>query len=94
MNEAAKNSLFDPELLQEFATSLREIRETSSGTMSESEKKLNSASRSDSSQASQAMMQSAEFQQRALEELRKVLAKFPNNSTDLKLERLQKAQET
>ena len=33
-------------------------------------------SRSDSSQASQAMMQSAEFQQRALEELRKVLAKF------------------
>ena len=76
LNEAAKNSLFDPELLQEFATSLREIRETSSGTMSESEKKLNSASRSDSSQASQAMMQSAEFQQRALEELRKVLAKF------------------
>ena len=38
LNEAAKNSLFDPELLQEFATSLREIRETSSGTMSESEK--------------------------------------------------------
>ena len=98
LDEAAKNPLFDPELLQEFASSLREIKETSSGTMSESERKLNSASRSDPSQASQAMMQSAEFQQRALEELRKVLAKFSKQLDRLEArtlaERLKKLEKT
>ena len=44
--------------------------------MKESENRLNSAASSNPSEASQSMMQSAEAQERALEELRKVLAMF------------------
>ena len=77
INEASKNPIFDPETLKEFASSLSEIKETSSGSMRESENKLSAAASSNSSEASQSMMQSvAESQERALEELRKVLAKF------------------
>ena len=76
LNEASKNSLFDPELLHAFALSIGEIRETSSGSMSESEKQLDSAASSNTSEASQSMMQSAESQERVLEELRRILAKF------------------
>ena len=76
INEASKNPFFDPETLKEFASSLSEIKETSSGSMKESESKLSTAASSNSSEASQSMMQSVESQERALEELRKVLAKF------------------
>ena len=76
LNEAAKNPFFDSEILKEFASSLNEIKETSSGPMRESENKLNAATSSNTSAASQSMIQSAEYQERALEELRKVLAKF------------------
>ena len=69
-------SFFDPETLKEFASSLSEIKETSAGSMRESENKLSTAASSNSSEASQSMMQSVESQERALEELRKVLAKF------------------
>ena len=44
--------------------------------MRESENKLNAAASSNTSEASQSLMQSAASQERALEELRKVLAKF------------------
>ena len=44
--------------------------------MRESENKLKDAASSNASDASQSMMQSAESQERALEELRRVLAKF------------------
>ena len=76
INEASKNPFFDPETLKEFASSLSEIKETSSGSMKESESKLSTAASSNSSEASQSMMRSVESQERALEELRKVLAKF------------------
>ena len=76
INEASKNPFFDPETLKEFASSLSEIKETSSGSMKESESKLSTAASSNSSEASQSMMQSVESQEKALEELRKVLAKF------------------
>ena len=76
INEASKNPIFDPETLKDFASSLSEIKETSSGSMRESENKLSAAATSNSSEASQSMMQSVESQERALEELRKVLAKF------------------
>ena len=76
INEASKNPFFAPETLQEFASSLSEIKETSSGSMRESENKLNAAASSNASEASQSMMQSVESQEKALEELRKVLAKF------------------
>ena len=55
---------------------MSEIKETSTGSMRKSENKLNDAASSNASDASQSMMQSAESQERALEELRKVLAKF------------------
>ena len=76
INEATKNPFFTPEILQEFASSLSEIKETSTGSMRKSENKLNDAASSNASDASQSMMQSAESQEKALEELRKVLAKF------------------
>ena len=44
--------------------------------MKESENRLNTAASSNPSEASQSMMHSAEAQERALEELRKVLAMF------------------
>ena len=76
INEATKNPFFTPEILNEFASSLKKIKETSAGSMKESENRLNTAASSNSSEASQSMMQSAEAQERALEELRKVLAMF------------------
>jgi hypothetical protein len=76
INEATKNPFFTPETLKEFASSLNEIKETSTGSMRESENKLKDAASSNASDASQSMMQSAESQERALEELRRVLAKF------------------
>ena len=76
LDEASKNPIFDSETLKDFAATLNEIKETSSGPMRESEKELNSAAASNRSQASQSMMQSAQAQQRALEALRNVLAKF------------------
>lgn len=76
INEATKNPFFTTETLREFASSLNEIKETSTGSMRESENKLNDAASSNASDASQSMMQSAESQERALEELRRVLAKF------------------
>ena len=38
INEATKNPFFTPEILQEFASSLSEIKETSTGSMRKSEK--------------------------------------------------------
>ena len=76
INEAAKNPFFVPKTLTEFASSLSEIKKTSTGSMRDSENKLNDAASSNVSEASKSMMQSAESQERALEELRKVLAKF------------------
>ena len=76
INEATKNPFFTPETLKEFASSLNEIKKTSTGSMRESENKLKDAASSNASDASQSMMQSAESQERALEELRRVLAKF------------------
>jgi len=76
INEAAKNPFFATETLQEFASSLSELKKTSSGSMRESENNLNAASSSNTSEASQSLMRSAASQERALEELRKILAKF------------------
>ena len=84
INEAAKNPFFAPETLQEFASSLSELKKTSSGSMRESENNLNAASSSNTSEASQSLMQSAASQERALEELRKFWQSFLSNLTDLR----------
>ena len=76
INEAAKNPIFDSQTLSEFASSLSTLKKISSGPMLESEKNLNFAASSNKSKAGQSIMLSAQSQQQALEELRKVLAKF------------------
>ena len=59
---------------------------------------MNTASKSDSQQASQSMMQAAEFQQKALDNLRDILAKFSKQLDDLEAitltERLRKLKRT
>ena len=98
LNEATKNPLFDAEILMEFAKSIKEMQNTSQNSMRDAGKKLNTASTSDSQQASQSMMQAAEFQQKALDDLRDILAKFSKQLDDLEAitlaERLRKLKRT
>jgi hypothetical protein len=98
LNEATKNPLFDAEILREFAKSIKEIQNTSQNPMRDAGKKLNTASTSDSQQASQSMMQAAEFQQKALDDLRDILANFSKQLDDLEAitlaERLRKLKRT
>ena len=98
LNEATKNPLFDTDLLKEFANSIKEMQNTSQNSMRDAGKKLNTASTSDSQQASQSMMQAAEFQQKALDDLRDILANFSKQLDDLEAitlaERLRKLKRT
>jgi hypothetical protein len=98
LNEATKNPLFDAEILREFANSIKEMQNTSQNSMRDAGKKLNTASTSNSQQASQSMMQAAEFQQKALDDLRDILAKFSKQLDDLEAitlaERLRKLKRT
>ena len=98
LNEATKNPLFDLEILREFATSLQKMEETSQNPMREAKQKLNAAGNSQTSKASQSMLQAAESQQKALDKLRDVLAKFSNQLDKLEAitlaERLRKLKRT
>ncbi len=98
LNEATKNPLFNTNLLKEFANSIKEMQDTSQNSMRDAGKKLNTASTSESQQASQSMMQAAEFQQKALDDLRDILAKFSKQLDDLEAitlaERLRKLKRT
>lgn len=98
MNEAAKNPFFDPETLQGFATSLNDMISTSSNPMKQAGQKLQSASSSNPSRANQEMMESAQFQEDALDQLRDILSKFSQQVDKLEAmtlaQRLQKLEET
>ena len=98
LNEATKNPLFNTDLLKDFANSIKEMQNTSQNSMRDAGKKLNTANTSDSQQASQSMMQAAEFQQKALDDLRDILAKFSKQLDDLEAitlaERLRKLKRT
>ena len=83
LEEASRNPLVETSTLQEIGKTVQAMSETSTETMTASKNRLQAASASDRKQASLQLLDSAEFQQQALDELREILSKFSDQVDQL-----------
>lgn len=76
LQEASKNPSFDTQTLKDFASSFTDMESISSSPMRQSSRKLETKEINESLKTSETMMEAAEFQQTALDQLRKILSRF------------------
>ncbi len=76
MEEASRNPLIQTSTLEDFGQTVQAMSNTSSKTMLSSKAQLQTASNSDQKQASRKLLNSAQLQQQALDELQAILSNF------------------